>query len=155
MHWKQLINDQIMKVLESHIFLEKKRIDRNIKGRKVSGGNKQQSYIPKEDASLTTVSTKAVLLTCIINSEKNRDVAVIDIPNAFIQTRVENKNDKAFIKIWVILVGIFKLIITISFTWLGIKMGWNNFSYDTITHSMLQWLQVYYYVASSPRSWRK
>jgi hypothetical protein len=47
-----------------------------------------------------------VLLSCIIDAEKERDVAVVDIPNAFVQTRVENEKDMAFIKIRGILVDI-------------------------------------------------
>jgi hypothetical protein len=47
-----------------------------------------------------------VLLTCIIDADKRRDVAVIDIPNAFIQTRVEDKKDMAIIMIRGILVDI-------------------------------------------------
>jgi hypothetical protein len=72
-------------VLESHMFLKEKR-DGSLKGRTVAGGNKQQDYIFKEDASLPTVATEAVLLSCIIDAEEGRDVAVIDIPIAFIQT---------------------------------------------------------------------
>jgi hypothetical protein len=73
-------------VLESHIFLKEKR-DGSLKGRTVAGGNKQRDYISKEDASSPTVATEAVLLSCIINAKEGRDVTVIDIPNAFIQTR--------------------------------------------------------------------
>jgi hypothetical protein len=51
----------------------------------VAGGNKEQDYISKEDASSPTVPTEAVLLSCIIDAEEGRDVTVIDIPNAFIQ----------------------------------------------------------------------
>jgi hypothetical protein len=72
-------------VLESHMFLKEKR-DGSLKGRTVAGGNKQRDYISKEDASSPTVATEAVLLSCIIDAEEGRDVAVIDIPNAFIQT---------------------------------------------------------------------
>jgi hypothetical protein len=85
-------------VLESHMFLKLKR-DGKIKGRTVAGGNKQRDYISKEDASSPTVATDSVLLSCIIDAEEHRDVAVVDIPNAFVQTRVENKKDMAFIKI--------------------------------------------------------
>jgi hypothetical protein len=46
------------------------------------------------------------VLTCIIDAEEGRDVAVVDIPNAFVQTRVEDKKDMAFIKICGILVEI-------------------------------------------------
>jgi hypothetical protein len=52
----------------------------------VAGGNKQRDYISKEDASLPTVATEAILLSCIIDAKEGMDVAVINIPNAFIQT---------------------------------------------------------------------
>jgi hypothetical protein len=47
-----------------------------------------------------------VLLSCIIDAEEDPDVAVVDIPNAFVQTRVENEKDMAFIKIRGFLVDI-------------------------------------------------
>jgi hypothetical protein len=47
-----------------------------------------------------------VLLSCIIDAEEERDVTVVDIPNAFVQTRVKNEKDMAFIKIRGILVDI-------------------------------------------------
>ncbi len=39
------------------------------------------------------------MLTCVINANKNRDVAIVDIPNAFIQTVVEDEKDRALIQI--------------------------------------------------------
>ena len=57
MYWKQLTRDQRLKVLESHMFLTKEHLDGNIKGQKVAGGNKQRSYIPKEDANSPIVAT--------------------------------------------------------------------------------------------------
>ena len=92
-------------VLESHMFLKEKRY-RAINGRAVAGGNKQCDYISKEDGSSPTVETEAVLLSCIIDAEEERDVAVIDIPNAFIQTQVEDEKDMTFIKIRGVLVDI-------------------------------------------------
>jgi hypothetical protein len=47
-----------------------------------------------------------VLLSCIIDAEEHRDVIVVDIPNAFAQTHVENDKYMAFIKIRGILVDI-------------------------------------------------
>ena len=38
-----------------------------------------------------------VLLSCVINAQEHQDVATIDIPNAFIQTRVEKIKDMATI----------------------------------------------------------
>jgi hypothetical protein len=71
-HWSKLSKTQRQTVLETHMFLKEKR-DGFLKGRTVAGGNKQRD-------------TEAVLLSCIIDAEEGRDVAVIDIPNAFIQT---------------------------------------------------------------------
>jgi hypothetical protein len=97
-HWRELSKAQRQTVMESHMFLKLKR-DGKIKGRTFAGGNKQRNYISKENASSTTVATESVLLSCIIDAEEHRDVTVVDIPNAFVQTRVENKKDMAFIKI--------------------------------------------------------
>ena len=41
----------------------------------------------------------SVLLTCIIEAKEKRDVAVVDFPNAFIQTKVESMNDMATIRV--------------------------------------------------------
>jgi hypothetical protein len=83
MHWKSLTVEQCKKLLESHIFVERKW-DGVLKVRQVAGGNKQQGYITKEDASLPAVSLEAVLLMHVVDANKNRDVAFVDIPNAFI-----------------------------------------------------------------------
>jgi hypothetical protein len=104
-HWRELSQFQRQTMLESHMFL-KQNHDGKIKGRTVAGVNKQHNYISKEDASSPTVTTEAVLLSCIIDAEEGRDVAVVDIPKAFVQTRVENEKDMAFIKIHGVLVDI-------------------------------------------------
>ena len=105
MHWKNLSHTQRKMVLESHMLLKEKR-DGKTKVWTVDGGNKQRDYIPKEDASSSTVAKESVILSCIIEAEEVRDVAVINIPNAFIQTRVEDEKDMAFIKIQGVLVDI-------------------------------------------------
>jgi hypothetical protein len=98
MHWKFLTAKQRKKVLESHIFV-KRKLDGILKAQQVAGENKQQGYITKEDTSSPTVSLEAVLLTCIVDANKNRDIAIVDIPNAFVQTIVEDEKDKALIHI--------------------------------------------------------
>ena len=55
--------------------LLKKNQDGNIKERTVAGGNKQQTYIPKEYSI-----TESVILTSIMDAKENRDVAVIEPP---------------------------------------------------------------------------
>jgi hypothetical protein len=39
------------------------------------------------------------LLSAVIDALEHRDVAVVDIPNAFIQTRIDNEEDMAIIRI--------------------------------------------------------
>ena len=75
------------------MFLKEKR-DSKIKGRTVTGGNKQRGFISKEDSSSPTVANKDVLFSCITYTEEERDVAAIYTPNAFIQKRVDNKNER-------------------------------------------------------------
>jgi hypothetical protein len=55
--------------------------------------------VTKEESSSPTVSTESVLLTSIIDALEKRDVAIIDIPNAFIQTRVQDAKDRVIIRI--------------------------------------------------------
>jgi hypothetical protein len=43
------------------------------------------------------LSSEAVLLTCKVDANKNRDVTIVDIPNAFVQTIVGDEKDKALI----------------------------------------------------------
>jgi len=90
-HWHELTKKQKKQILESHIFVEQKR-DGLIKARKVIGGNKQQDYITKEDVSSLTVTAEAVMLTCVIDAQEDRDIAVVDIPNAFVQTIVDEED---------------------------------------------------------------
>jgi hypothetical protein len=96
MNWKSLTAEQCKKVLESHTFVERKR-DGVLKALQVAGGNKQRGYIMKEDASSPTVSSEAVMLMCIVDAKENREVAIVDIPNAFVQTVFEDEKDRAFI----------------------------------------------------------
>ena len=77
-----------------------------MKARTVASGNKEQGYISKEDASSPTVATESVLLTCIIDAQERRDIAVINVLNMFIQTRVKDEKDMACIKIRGVLVDI-------------------------------------------------
>ncbi len=41
---------------------------------------------------MPTVTAKAVMLTCVIDAQENRDIAVVDIPNAFVQTIVDEED---------------------------------------------------------------
>jgi len=90
-HWHELTKKQKEQILESHIFVEQKR-DGLIKARKVIGCNKQRDYITKEDVSSPTVTAQSVMLTCVIDAQEDRDILVVDIPNAFVQTVVDEED---------------------------------------------------------------
>ena len=59
----------------------------------VAGGNKQRGHINKTDATSPTSALESVLLISAIDAKEGRDVDIIDIPNAFVTTRIENKKD--------------------------------------------------------------
>ena len=80
-----------------HVFVKKKRTGQ-VKARKVAGGNKQRDFISKKNSSSPTVATKSVLLTSLVDAQENRDVAIVDILNAFIQMVVENNESKVVMR---------------------------------------------------------
>jgi hypothetical protein len=68
----------------------------------LSGAPKKLLYCTEYNWPTTnspTTATESLLLTSIVNAAENRDVAIIDILNAFIQTRVENEKDCVIIRI--------------------------------------------------------
>jgi hypothetical protein len=97
-HWKNVDKERGKQILELHVFV-KKNCTGQIKACKVAGGNKQRDFISKENASSPTVATESVLLTSLVDVQENHDVAIVDIPNAFIQTVVENNEDKVIMRI--------------------------------------------------------
>ncbi len=105
LHWREtfvprqmseLTVEQRAKILQSHMFIGQKQTGET-KARMVADGNMQHGHVTKEESSSPTVSTKEVLLTSIVDERKGRDVAVVDIPNAFIQTKVDDAKDHAII----------------------------------------------------------
>ena len=65
----------------------------------VASGNKQRNHIDKTDATLPTAALEYVLLIETIDVKEGRDVSIVDIPNAFVTTRIENKDDIATIRL--------------------------------------------------------
>jgi hypothetical protein len=98
MHWHELTQAQKEHILESHIFVEEKQ-NGKIKARKMVRGNKQQDYITKKDVSSPMVSAEAVMLTCVTEALKDQDIAVINIPNAFVHTVIKDEEHSVVIHI--------------------------------------------------------
>ena len=86
-HANTLSEEERKQVLKSILFLVEKR-DGTIKSRHVADGSRQWNWISSEDTSSPTVLTELVLLLAVINAKEHQDVAVTDIPNAFIQTEM-------------------------------------------------------------------
>ena len=82
--------DEKKKTMESLLFLTEKR-DGRIKGRTCANGSVQREYIEREDAASPTAMTESILLTGTIDAKQGRDVKTADIPNAFVQTKIDEK----------------------------------------------------------------
>jgi hypothetical protein len=70
------------------MFLKRKRCGK-VKGRGCADGRKQWIYTKKEDAASPTVATEAVFLTAVVDALEERDVAVLDVPGAFMQADMD------------------------------------------------------------------
>jgi hypothetical protein len=79
--------------LEAVNLIKEKRCGK-IKGCTCTNGSKQRQYL-KEDESVysPTCSTESLLSTAIIDTFEKRDVAIFDVPGAFLQTEMpKDKN---------------------------------------------------------------
>ena len=85
---ESLTLEQRKEALAYLVFLKRKRCGK-VKGRGCADGRKQRAYIAKEEATAPTVSTEAVFLTAIIDALENREVAVLDVPGAFMQVDID------------------------------------------------------------------
>ena len=100
---------------KEHFFWSKR--DRTIKSQHCANGSTQRDYMTHEEVSSLTVSTEATLLTTIIEAEEGRDIMMLDIPNVFMQTKLEQHDkdgNRTIMKIQGVLVDI--LIKWIQFT---------------------------------------
>ena len=87
-HRNDLTEEQRRTALHYLMFLKEKRCGK-IKGRGCANGKPQRKYIDKNDAASPTVSIEAVFLSLLIDAQEKRDVAVIDIPGAFMQADMD------------------------------------------------------------------
>jgi hypothetical protein len=86
------------RAMESLIFLNEKR-DETIKARMCANGSTQRAYISREEASSPTAASEAIITTGVIDAKERRDVMTLDIPNAFVQTKIDLTGDKVIMKI--------------------------------------------------------
>ena len=74
------------------MFLKLKSDEVTIKGRGCTDGKKQRDWISKEGISSTTVSTEGLMLSCMIDTMEDQEVATTDIPGAFLQTDYDKED---------------------------------------------------------------
>jgi hypothetical protein len=70
------------------MFLKRKRCGK-IKARGCADGRKQRAYISREDAQSPTVDTSSIFITCLIDAIERREVAIVDVPGAFMQADMD------------------------------------------------------------------
>ena len=74
----------------------KEKRNRIIKGRVCADGRKQRRCISKEEARLPTVQLKRLMISLIIKSKEERDVATADVVRAYL---LADFNDHVIIKL--------------------------------------------------------
>jgi len=89
---KDLTHQECRNALESIIFLKAKK-DGAVKGRVWADGRKQRfaDDYEKGASASPTVSIESVLITAVIDALEERDVAVVDKPNAIVQTKMDDE----------------------------------------------------------------
>jgi hypothetical protein len=85
---QSLTKEQRLRALAYLMFLKRKRCGK-VKARGCADGRKQRAYIPRERAASPTVSTEAIFITALIDAMERREVAVIDVPGAFMQADMD------------------------------------------------------------------
>jgi hypothetical protein len=88
------------RAMESLIFLNEKQDGETVKGaRMCANGSTQRAYISREEAPSPTVLSEAIITTGVIDAKQRRDIMTLDIPNAFVQTKIALDGDKIIMKI--------------------------------------------------------
>ena len=60
----------------------------------MANGSAQRKWMDKDDTASPTTALESVLLTSVIDAKEGRDVATVDIPNAFMQTETPQEDGK-------------------------------------------------------------
>ena len=91
-HWHELNADERAKALKYLMYLKEKR-NGDVKGRKCADRQSQRLYTNKQDTASPTASLAGLIITCVIDAHEKRDVSTVDIPGAFLQTKMLKNED--------------------------------------------------------------
>ena len=61
-----------------------KKRDGTSKARQCADGKKQQEHMVEEEASSPMIISDTIFITSVINAKEDRQVAVVDLPGAFL-----------------------------------------------------------------------
>ncbi|KAI2498585.1 Reverse transcriptase (RNA-dependent DNA polymerase) [Fragilaria crotonensis] len=86
----ELTEQEKRRAMESLIFLVEKR-DGTIKGRTCANRSTQREYMDCDEATSPTATTESIIITGVIDAKQSRDVMTADIPNAFVQSKIDKK----------------------------------------------------------------
>ena len=86
---EDMTEEQKKDALEMLMFIKEKS-DSSIKARGCADELKQRKKYNNADATSPTVSTEAVLISAVINAYKERDVAVVDTPGAYLSEDISD-----------------------------------------------------------------
>jgi hypothetical protein len=87
---EELITDQNKGALESLMFLKEKR-DGTIKGRTCADGRKERETAEPGVATSPNVSLESVIITSTIEAYEGREVAVVNIPGAYLSADMDEE----------------------------------------------------------------
>ena len=97
---KELTRCERQRAQEGLMLITRKKSG-DVKSRLAYNGKPTRGWIKDEDKPLPTVLTESLFVTCAIDSHEERDVMIMDIPNAFIQASIpkREKGDRIVMKI--------------------------------------------------------
>jgi hypothetical protein len=81
------------------MYLKEKR-DGLIKGCRCADGRPQRLYTAKAESSSPTASLAGLIMTCVIDAYDRQDVATLDIPGAFLQTKICLLTRRSYTSYW-------------------------------------------------------
>ena len=84
-----IASDVKNKALGHRVFF-KKKLNGKIKGRGCADGRPQRLYKSKEETYSLIATTESIFITTLLDAQEGRDVTVVDIPGAFLQTKASN-----------------------------------------------------------------
>ena len=90
-HIAEMTKEEKKKAQNALLLLTEKRTG-EVKGRLVYNGKPTRDWMSREDTSSPTATQEGIFLTAVIDAKEERDIVTADIPNAFVQTKMNIKN---------------------------------------------------------------